>query len=147
VLLVIVGLVLLIASVNVANLLLARAGARQKEIAARIALGAGRFRLIRQLLTESLLFSAAGGVAGFVLAYWSSRFLRGLSLTGGAGLKVDMSLDLRVLGFTAAVSVATGILFGIAPAIKATGIDPGPALKENATSQTAGRSRLSLGKS
>jgi predicted permease len=144
-LLIIVGLVLLIACINVANLLLARAGARQKEIAARIALGAGRLRLIRQLLTESLLFAAAGGLAGLLLAT-TKGFLRGVSLTGGSPLTVDMSLDLRILAFSAVVSIATGILFGIAPAIRATGIDPGPALKENAAAQSGGRSRFGLGK-
>jgi predicted permease len=146
-LLIIVGLVLLIACVNVANLLLARSGARQKEIAARIALGAGRFRLIRQLLTESLFLALAGGVAGFILAYWAKGFLGAVSLLRGLPLYVDMSLDLRVLGFAAAVSVATGMIFGIAPAVKATSIEPGPALKENAPSGSLGRSPLSLGKS
>src|SRR5215813_13217432 len=146
-LLIIVGLVLLIACVNVANLLLARSGARQKEIAARIALGAGRSRLIRQLLTESLFLAAAGGVAGFLLASWAKGFLGAVSLLRGLPLNVDMSLDFRVLGFTAVVSIATGIVFGIAPALKATSIDPGPALKESAPSQSLGRSPLSLGKS
>src|SRR5262249_9054229 len=146
-LLIIVGLVLLIACVNVANLLLARSGARQKEIAARIALGAGRSRLIRQLLTESLFLAAAGGVAGFLLASWAKGFLGAVSLMRGSPLNVDMSLDFRVLGFAAAASIATGIIFGIAPALKATSINPGPALKESAPSGSLGRSQLSLAKS
>src|SRR5262249_3504863 len=146
-LLIIVGLVLLIACVNVANLLLARSGARQKEIAARIALGAGRSRLIRQLLTESLFLAAAGGVAGFLLASWAKGFLGAVSLMRGSPLNVDMSLDFRVLGFAAAASIVTGIVFGIAPALKATSIQPSPALKESAPAGSLGRSPLSLGKS
>jgi predicted permease len=145
-LLVIVGLVLLIACVNVANLLLARSGARQKEIAARIALGAGRFRLIRQLLTESLFLALAGGVAGFILAYWSRSLIGPASIIQSEQPYVDMSLDFRVLTFTAAASIITGTAFAIAPALKATTIDPGPALKEGAPSGSFGRSPLSLGK-
>jgi predicted permease len=146
-LLAIVGLVLLIACVNVANLLLARSGARQKEIAARIALGAGRFRLIRQLLTESLFLALAGGVAGFILAYWARSLIGPASIIQSDQPNVDMSLDFRVLAFTAAASILTGIVFGIAPALKATSINPGPALKESAPSGNLGRSPLSLGKS
>ena len=146
VLLIIVGMVLLIACVNVANLLLARSGARQREIAIRIALGAGRSRLVRQLMTESLFLSLAGGLAGFILAYWAKSAAVPISPFGNEQLKVDMSLDFRVLGFSAAVSILAGLLFGIAPALKATKIDPGPALKETAASQGGGRSRLSLGK-
>src|SRR5581483_10781493 len=143
---IVVGLVLLIACVNVANLLLARSGARQKEIAVRIALGAGRWRLIRQLLTESLVFAIAGGFAGLVIGYLVKDFLAAATGLWGSEIVIDTSLDTRVLLFTAAASIATGILFGIAPALKATKIDPGPALKENA-SQGFGRSWLSLGKS
>jgi predicted permease len=146
-LLTIVGLVLLIACVNVANLLIARSGARQKEIAARIALGAGRFRLIRQLLTESLFLALAGGVAGFILAYWARSLIGPASIIQSDHQNVDMSLDFRVLAFTAAASIATGIIFGIAPALKATSVNPGPALKESAPSGSLGRSLLSLGKS
>jgi predicted permease len=146
ILLIIVGIVLLIACVNVANLLLARSGARQKEIAIRISLGAGRLRMIRQLLTESIVLALAGGLAGLVLAYWTKDILSTLSLAGGPPLKVDMSLDFRVLAFAAAVSIATGILFGIAPALKATRIDPGPVLKQTAGSDGSTGSRMGLPK-
>jgi predicted permease len=146
VLLVIVGLVLLIACVNTANLLLARSGARGKEIAVRIAVGAGRLRLIRQLLTESLTLAAVGGLAGFIFANWlKNALIPALPWREGA-LTLDTRLDLRVLAFTAATSVATGIIFGIAPALRATRIDPGPVLKDNAANQSSGRSRLRLGK-
>ena len=146
ILLIIVGLVLFIACVNVANLLLARSSARQKEIAVRIALGAGKMRLIRQLLTESVTLSVAGGLAGFVLAWWGKNLLGLTSPWDGQPLKVDTSLDAKVLAFTAAASVGTGILFGIAPALKAIRIDPGPALKETASSQSTRRSWFSLGR-
>jgi predicted permease len=146
VLLVIVGLVLLIACVNTANLLLARSGARGKEIAVRIAVGAGRLRLIRQLLTESLTLAAAGGLTGFIFANWlKNALIPALPWREGA-FTLDTRLDFRVLVFTAATSVATGIIFGIAPAVRATRIDPGPVLKDNSANQTSGRSRLRLGK-
>jgi len=146
ILLIIVGIVLVIASVNVANLMLSRSGARQKEIAIRIALGAGRLRLIRQLLTESMTLAIAGGLTGLVFAYWIKGFLIPMSPWGDQTLKIDMNLDFRVLVFTAGASILTGIMFGIAPALKATRIDPGPSLKESAGSQGGGRSRFSLGR-
>ena len=146
VLLLIVGIVLLIACVNVANLLLARSSARQKEIAIRLSLGAGRLRLIRQLLTESLVLAILGGLAGMILAYWIKDLLFAISLVGGRPLKVDLGLDLKVFAFTAAASIATGILFGIAPALKATRIDPGPVLKQTIGSQGSARFGFSLSK-
>jgi putative ABC transport system permease protein len=125
----VVALVLLIASANVANLLLARARGREREIAIRTALGAGRGRLVRQLLTESVLLSAAGGALGAVLARW---LLDVLPSVAGADIPrlVSVRIDMGVLAFTAAVVVATGLLFGLAPAWQAARSDPSRGLRE-----------------
>jgi putative ABC transport system permease protein len=129
VLLLSVGAVLLIACANVANLLLARSEARQKELAIRVVLGAGRGRIVRQLLTESMLLSSVGGAIGIAVAYGLTRALVVLD-----PLKIprvqDISLDGRVLAFTAAIAVITGVLFGIVPALQASRTNLQPSLKE-----------------
>jgi predicted permease len=147
VLMAVVALVLLIACANVANLLLARAAARQREISVRLAIGAGRGRIIRQLLTESTLLSSLGAVLGICLAWFTSRFLVGILSIGGnsSGSPFAVVLDLNpnwhVLGFTSAVAIATGVLFGLAPAFQSTAAGPSPVLKDDAR-MTRSRSRL-----
>jgi len=140
----VVGMVLLIACANVANLLLSRASARQKEISVRLALGASRGRLIRQLLTESVLLSLVGGALGVVFALWIKD---GLLAVGDWGPKaLEPKLDWRVLSFTMALSLLTGIIFGLAPAWRATRVDLTPTLKDSGRgSSAATRSLLSRG--
>jgi len=143
----VVGLVLLIACANVANLLLSRAGGRQKEIGLRLALGASRWRLIRQLLTESLLLSLLGGFLGILFAVWIKDGLLKVSLWGGRGVSsLDPRIDWRVLGFTLALSLLTGIVFGLAPAWRTTQVELTPSLKEGSRASTSiHRSLLSRG--
>ena len=141
-----VGLVLLIACANIANLLLARAAARQRELAVRMAIGASRWRVIRQLMTESLLLAACGAVAGFVLALWGSRLLVRMLSTAGDPVTIDTSPDLRVLAFTIGVGILTALIFGLAPAVRATRVGLNHVLKENERGSLKGSGRLHLGK-
>jgi predicted permease len=127
----IVGLVLLIACANVANLLLARSSARQREIAVRMSIGAGRVRLIRQLLVESGLLGLTGALAGTALAWGATRALMAIASQGSEPFPLDVTPDLAVLGFTFAVAIATVILFGTAPAFFATSVELTPSLKES----------------
>jgi predicted permease len=145
-----VGIVLLIACTNVAGLMLARASGREKEMAVRSALGAGRARIIRQLLTESILLSVSGGVIGVLLAHWGTHSLAAFLYTNGfSPLSMDVSPDKRVLVFTASIAILTGVFFGLAPAVRGIRVDLAPALKSNASNLSsatrAGSHRFGFG--
>jgi predicted permease len=129
VLLIMVGLILAIACANIANLLLARAAARSREIAVRLSLGAGRFRLVRQLLTESVMLASLGGAFGVLFAIWGVRSLTLLLSKGQENFTLHAELNWKVLAVTAALSVVCGLLFGLVPAIQSTRPDVMPALK------------------
>lgn len=143
VLLVAVAFVLMIASANLANLLLSRAMGRSKEVAVRTALGASRSRLIRQLVTESVVLSLAGGISGVVVADFSFAFLRQL-IPPGLSLVVELRIDTMVMAFTIVLAVITGIVFGLAPALQSARVDLNEALKQGGgrTSLSAGHRRL-----
>jgi len=146
VLMALTGGVLAIACANVASLLIARAASRQKEIAIRIAIGAGRFRIIRQLLVESLLLSGAGGVLGLVLAIGTDRALLTFLPPGTLALKFSTTPDLRILLFATAVSLLTGLIFGLVPALQATKPDVAPTLKDTAGGVVGGGAHVRVRK-
>jgi predicted permease len=138
------GLVLLIACANLANLTLARASTREREMAVRLAIGADRGRLIRQLLAESLLLTAIGAVAGAVLAQFLSRYMVAFLTTSDNPLFVDLGADWRVFGFTAGIAVLTCILFGLTPALRASGAVPASAMRASSRGLTADRGKFGL---
>jgi predicted permease len=133
-----VGLVLLVVCANVANLLLARGAARERELSVRMALGAGRVRVVRQLLTESLILGVIGGAAGLLLAIWGSQALLRLAADGAGSIPLDVRMDWRVLGFTLAVTGVTAVLFGLAPALRATRVELGTSLRSGGHGTTGG---------
>jgi predicted permease len=138
----VVGLVLLLACVNLANLLLARATERRKELAIRLAVGASRSRIVRQLLTESVLLSLAGGLGGLLLAAWINNVVASIKLPTDIALVFDLHLDWRVLVFALAVSLATGVFFSLLPALQSSNPELVPSLKDEASLGGFRRSRL-----
>ena len=136
------GIVLLVACANIANLLLARASNRRREIAVRLALGAGRGRLVRQFITESMVLALAGGLLAMPVAWWGSLALVRMISAGASPPPLAVDPDWRTFAFTAAVSLLTGILFGVAPAMHSTRADPGPIMKEG--TRGTGRSSHTL---
>ena len=142
----VVGLVLLIACANVGNLLLARASGRRREVALRMALGSSRGRLVRQLLTESMVLALAGGAVGLLMTRWTMDILLGFLSRGATPIPLRVPLDGRILGFTLAVSVLTALLFGLVPALRATRVDLNASLRNQATAVLGGRDGWKLRK-
>jgi putative ABC transport system permease protein len=138
------GLVLLIACANLANLMLARATAREREVAVRLAIGASRWRIVRQLLSESLLIAAVGALCGAILAQWLSRFLVGFLTSANSPIFVNLAFDWRTFAFTAALAVATCLVFGLMPALRVTGTAPGAAMKAGSRGSSDTRERFGL---
>ena len=143
-LLALAGFVLLIACANLANLMLARSSAREREIAVRLSIGASRGGILRQLMVESLLIASAGAALGLLLAHNLSRLLVSLLTTQGSSVFVDLHQDWRVLAFTSALAVATCVLFGLTPALRATRTAPGESLKSGSRGMTVNRERFGL---
>jgi predicted permease len=141
------GLVLVIACANLANLMLARATAREREIAVRLAIGASRGRIVRQLFAESLLLAALGGVGGFAVAKWCSRLLVSLMTTESNRMFVDLATDWRVFTFTGGLALLTCVIFGLAPALRATAQEPGAAMKAGTRGSTDSRERFGFRRS
>ena len=144
-----VSLLLVIACANVAGLLVARASSRQRELAVRVSIGANRGRLVRQLVAESLLLALIGGALGLLVARWGADGLLALLTAGGPGTAVDVPMNGHVLGFALVTSVTTGLLFGLLPAWRASGVSPASTLSlmsRSVTSRVGGPSRLPLGR-
>jgi predicted lysophospholipase L1 biosynthesis ABC-type transport system permease subunit len=149
ILMAVVGLILLIACTNIANILLARTAARQKEVAARVALGASGARLIRQMLTESVLLATIGGAVGLLFAEWAEVTLLRLVSAGSGQVPLDLNPNGKILAFTLGVSVLTGILFGLAPALRAARVELNSVLKAAARGFSSGSlrpGRMPIGK-
>jgi putative ABC transport system permease protein len=145
VLLGIVALVLTIACANMANLLLAQSVSRRRELAVRLSLGAGRWQLMRQLLVESIMLSTLGAALGLLFAAWGSRGLVAMLSTRTTVTTLDLSMDWRVFGVATAMGVVTGLLFGVAPALRGTKVAPADALRDHARGVVSGGTRLNLG--
>src|SRR6516164_6721929 len=139
------ALILLIACANIANLLLVRGMQRKLEISLRVTLGAARNRVVRQLLTESVVLAGLGGIAGLAVAYWGAQVLRKLAFPGADAITLDARPSIAVLGFACGLSLLTGILFGLAPAWMASQTNPASALKSGGRGTTTGASLLQRG--